>query len=219
MPVLARDLDICSTSRTPRSGDRQFDTKNPSPACPRSCRQRKYPFRVAIPIALSGRVSRRGRPTSAPHRGTDDVAPLSKTRAQRQARYHATRIASSQIAKPSAIPPSSRSARRHHPPVHGQLDEPSRRRLGHEDQLEHGRSTWLDDDVVINEPGNVTITHSTNAVDSSKSVRANDPITLSGGTLSVTGSLSDSSRRHAARRNAFGHHNRNRNNAPDQPDR
>ena len=47
------------------------------------------------------------------------------------------------------------------------------------------------DDVVINEPGSVTITHSANTTDSVKSISASDPISLSGGTLSVAGSFSD----------------------------
>src|SRR5262249_2402687 len=51
----------------------------------------------------------------------------------------------------------------------------------------------VNDDVVINESGNVTITHSKNATDSVKSVTAGNPITLSGGTLTVSGSLSDTS--------------------------
>src|SRR6516162_9535841 len=49
------------------------------------------------------------------------------------------------------------------------------------------------DDAVINVAGNVTITHSQNVTDTIKSLTASDPLTLSGGTLNVTGSFSDSS--------------------------
>ena len=49
------------------------------------------------------------------------------------------------------------------------------------------------DDAVINEPGNVTITHSGSATDSVGSLTASDPITLSGGTLNVSGIFSDTS--------------------------
>ena len=48
------------------------------------------------------------------------------------------------------------------------------------------------DDVVINEPGNVTINHSASATDTAKSITAHDPVNLSGGTLAVTGTFSDS---------------------------
>jgi hypothetical protein len=49
------------------------------------------------------------------------------------------------------------------------------------------------DAVEINVPGNVTTTHSNSNDDVVQSVTASDPITLSGGTLSVTGMFSDSS--------------------------
>ena len=49
------------------------------------------------------------------------------------------------------------------------------------------------DEAVIDEPGNVTITHSTSATDTVASLSASDPIAFSAGTLTVTGSLSDSS--------------------------
>jgi RHS repeat-associated protein len=49
------------------------------------------------------------------------------------------------------------------------------------------------DDAVINVAGNVTITHSQNVTDTIKSLTAGDPLTLSGGTLSVSGNLSNSS--------------------------
>ena len=49
------------------------------------------------------------------------------------------------------------------------------------------------DAVNINVPGNVTITHANSDDDAVQSITASDPITLSGGTLSVTGMFSDSS--------------------------
>ena len=49
------------------------------------------------------------------------------------------------------------------------------------------------DEAVINEPGNVTITHSGSTTDSVGSVTASDPIKLSGGTLDVSGNFRDSS--------------------------
>ncbi len=49
------------------------------------------------------------------------------------------------------------------------------------------------DDVVIDVSGGVLITHTQNTSDSVNSVTASDPITLSGGTLSVAGTFSDSS--------------------------
>src|SRR5271165_7112685 len=49
------------------------------------------------------------------------------------------------------------------------------------------------DDAVIKVSGNVTITHTQNTTDSVNSIMATDPITLSGGTLSVAGSFNDSS--------------------------
>ena len=49
------------------------------------------------------------------------------------------------------------------------------------------------DDAVINEPGGVVITHSQNTTDTINSLTANDPITLSSGTLSIGTSLNDSS--------------------------
>ena len=61
-------------------------------------------------------------------------------------------------------------------------------------------STWggskvpgSSDDVVINEPGGITITHSQSTTDTVKSITAHDPINLSGGTVTVSGSVSDSS--------------------------
>ncbi len=49
------------------------------------------------------------------------------------------------------------------------------------------------DDVVIEVAGGVTITHSQNDTDSVNSITASDPITLSGGSLTVTGAFSDTS--------------------------
>jgi RHS repeat-associated protein len=49
------------------------------------------------------------------------------------------------------------------------------------------------DDAVINVAGNVTITHSQDVSDTVNSVAASDPLTVSGGTLSVLGNFSDSS--------------------------
>ncbi|HEV8060442.1 MAG TPA: CARDB domain-containing protein, partial [Gemmataceae bacterium] len=49
------------------------------------------------------------------------------------------------------------------------------------------------DDVVIDVGGNVTITHSSNVTDSVNSITASDPVTLSGGTLTVAATFSDSS--------------------------
>ncbi len=49
------------------------------------------------------------------------------------------------------------------------------------------------DQAEINEPGAVTITHSKNTTDHVESVSAIDPITLSGGSLTVTGAFGDSS--------------------------
>ncbi len=48
------------------------------------------------------------------------------------------------------------------------------------------------DDVVINEPGNVTITHSQGSTDSVKTVTSSNTLVISGGTLAVSGTLADS---------------------------
>ncbi len=50
-----------------------------------------------------------------------------------------------------------------------------------------------DDEAMIEEPGGVTITHSSSNADTVGSILATDPITLSGGTLDVSGTMSDSS--------------------------
>jgi hypothetical protein len=47
------------------------------------------------------------------------------------------------------------------------------------------------DDVTIDVPGGVAITHSQNVIDAIHSLSASDPITLGRGTLSVASSLSD----------------------------
>ena len=49
------------------------------------------------------------------------------------------------------------------------------------------------DDAVINVPGNVSITHALNAVDTVASLNLSDAFTLSGGTLAVMGNLSSTS--------------------------
>src|SRR5277367_2635504 len=49
------------------------------------------------------------------------------------------------------------------------------------------------DDVFIEQPGDITITHSQNTTDSASSITATDPISLASGTLDVAGNLVDSS--------------------------
>ncbi len=56
-----------------------------------------------------------------------------------------------------------------------------------------GKVPGSGDDAVINEPGGITITHSQTTTDTVKSITAHDPVNLSGGTLTVSGSFSDSS--------------------------
>src|SRR5262245_23186501 len=51
----------------------------------------------------------------------------------------------------------------------------------------------IGDDAVINVGGGVTITHGQNATDLVNSITASNPLVFSAGTLSVTGSLSDTS--------------------------
>jgi hypothetical protein len=48
------------------------------------------------------------------------------------------------------------------------------------------------DDAVINVAGNVQITHSQKVTDNVKSITGSDPLSISGGSLQVSGQLSDS---------------------------